>query len=237
MKFHINDYQQVECTPGTDIPQLSEITLAKGLSLFSVIKRFKQGRSKTKKHLSGDNCPFLYGLKNLDGLSVAPEYQQLFYQISTQSVRQYFRDGFPFDCIMLLPSSHGISRYWVEQFGYDVPVLSDVLRKKTNQEIKQEVAQYYENRQIDKKIYEIIVRNCEDDEAVFSLKNVPVQYRAWVKPFALSPHAYNLSGRKILLVDDICSSGTSLVIAADLIRQYHYPAEIAALTLFGKVPK
>lgn len=237
MKFHIIN-QQVQCIPNKTIPPLSKMSLRENMDLYYVIQRFKRGRSKNQIPVLGDNCPFLYGLKQLDGLRVTPEYQTIFYEIATECVKQYFQAAFPFDYMVLLPSSHQISHYWATQLAYPAPILSHILRKKTNQEIREEVFQLYQEKQMNQKIYEIITQNCAENHAVFSLKNIPVPYRKWTKPFALNnTENIDLNGKNILLVDDICSSGTSLLMAADLLQQQYQPHKIDALTLFGKVPK
>lgn len=237
MKFHIIN-QQVECVPNEKPEPLFQMKLTDNMDLFYVIQRFKRGRSKNQQHTLGDNCPFLYGLKQLDGLSVASQYQSIFYQYATRVVQTHFQSHFPFDYIVLLPSSHGISQHWVKMLGYDVPIVHHILRKKTNGEIKQEINQLYVEKQIDRKIHHIITQNCMADDDLFSLKNIPVPYREWIKPFALSDcQNHDLKGKSVLLVDDICSSGASLLIAANLLQQHHDTKSISALTLFGKVPK
>ena len=42
--------------------------------VYSVIKRFKQGRTKDQKRRpAGDNCPILYAMKGRDNLIIQPE--------------------------------------------------------------------------------------------------------------------------------------------------------------------
>lgn len=236
MKFHITENQQVICEPSPKQKSLIQITLTQNMNLFYVIQRFKRGRSKNQQSSLGDNCPFLYGLKQLDGLSVTQQYQDIFYRFATEKVQQHFHENFPFDYIVLLPSSHDITQNWAEQLGYDIPILNNILRKKFNYEIKQEIDQLYQTKQIDKKIYTIITQKCIMDNDVFALKHIPIPYRPWIKPLALNPLTdHDLNGKRLLLMDDICSSGTSLLIANEILRQTYDIDRLDALTLFGKI--
>ena len=230
-------HQTVQCVPSEKPQTLHQIQLSHDVDLYYVVPRFKRGRSKNQVAVLGDNCPFLYGLKQLDGLSVEPQFRAMFYEIATQSVRQHFQNHLPFDYLVLLPSSHSICQDWVAQFDYDVPVLNHIFRKKHVGEIQEEMNFLYQNGKVNQKIYEIITQKCGAAQDIFSLKHIPVAYRRWVQPFALNQQENtDLSGKRILLVDDICSSGSSLLQAADLLKQAYCVQQIAALTLFGKVP-
>lgn len=236
MKFHITPNKQVICELSQTPKPLTQIPLTENINLFYVIQRFKHGRSKHQT-LLGDNCPFLYGLKQLDGLYVEQQHKDMFYQFAVETVQQYFQDNFPFDCIVLLPSSHTITNDWAKQLPYDIPIYDNIFKKKFNYEVKQEVIQLYEDGKIEKKIHEIIIEKCIADNNIFSLKHIPVSYRQWIKPFKLHPNmTHNFNDKRILLVDDICSSGRSLVIAHDILLQtYDQIKDINALTLFGKI--
>lgn len=70
--------------------------------------------------------------------------------------------------------------------------------------------------------------------ALIELKAAPMCARAFVRPVVVKREAPYLSGKSILLIDDVLASGTTLTCAAEQLEVWG-PSSIKALSLFGKL--
>jgi hypoxanthine phosphoribosyltransferase len=70
--------------------------------------------------------------------------------------------------------------------------------------------------------------------ATFEMKKVMSPLRGYFRPVIATAGAAAVAGHRILLVDDILGSGTSITSAADALRVF-LPLSVAGLTFMGQL--
>lgn len=71
---------------------------------------------------------------------------------------------------------------------------------------------------------------------LFQIKNVANRLRGYFKPIGFGPGAFAalVNNRRVVLVEDVLSSGTTLAVAKRLIYSRYQPASVSVITLFTK---
>lgn len=67
----------------------------------------------------------------------------------------------------------------------------------------------------------------------FSMKDIPVGFRHIFTPLKISTGALTINSSRVLLVDDLLATGTTMITAADLIRQVNPRASVCGACLFS----
>ncbi|HDX0990397.1 TPA: hypothetical protein RNX34_002131 [Pasteurella multocida] len=234
MKFIIdkNNFVKIESTQ-----QLQMLRYNWGVNenLYSIIKRQKE-RRKIERPL-GDNCPMLYALKNSDGLSVDDETIKKLFLYARDSIKDYFKTKFPFDAVIVMPSKHNIGYKLAHIIGelYQVHIITNYLTKNTPDAVINEII-HNPDIQPDTKqrIKTAIQRNMNH----LSIKGLQPKDRKYVSVLVNDVAWLPVNTRKVLLIDDIYSSGSTLNSAKKLVKQLSPQVEVvSALTLFSPLSK
>ena len=72
-------------------------------------------------------------------------------------------------------------------------------------------------------------------QEVFALKEVPTTYRELIRPFEVGVGKLPDGQRRVVLVDDLVASGTSLIGGMRVLKDRYPEAEFRAITLFSNV--
>ncbi|PJR59643.1 hypothetical protein CWM52_20620 [Raoultella sp. T31] len=214
------------------------------LKIYSVFKRQllsgKRRRNREQRQL-GDNCPLIYALKGKEELttdiSSIKRLHKSFGIILEQIARQE-PDGY--QLIISMPSAHNISHVVAKRFArrFGSVHSTNLLRKITVEEafrlLDRADISVEETRSLD---YRIKLQAKEVGfKGNFSLKGIPAGLRDALPPLSLNVlPELNFRPTRILLVDDLMASGTTLDTAAHIISQQYPGATIHAACLFSSI--
>jgi hypothetical protein len=201
------------------------------LEISSIFQRRRARRD------NDDGNPLIYALKRRKG-----------YQIDHSSVRSLTKNfgqilvktlaGKAYDFIVPIPSSSKISRILAKRAAKLLPsaVILDCLRKATVGQVLQVLpspdAIAHRDRTDFTSLLNTLQRARFGDE--MEMKVVPSHLRPYVVPIVATRTVVVCTGKKVLLVDDLCSTGASLKAAADLVRAKK-PQVVRALCLLSSI--
>ena len=188
------------------------------LTVYSTFQRHKtpasQSRHRDKGNKSlGDNCHLLYALKGKDGLQTTfGDIRRLmlhFDEILDDMVEQTFG----YDAIIAMPSSHNISKIYATRLArrYQCDMLDSVFQKITVTDA-QRLLKETDLLVSDKRAIDIrLKRQAASGQVSFSLKDIPTKFREHFPPVVMTATGIKKTYQKILLADDLLSSGTTLL--------------------------
>lgn len=209
-----------------------------GLTVYSIFKRMPHRLKGSKAALKGDNCPMIYALKGKQGLYTTRADIKLLYQ-SGNAILSKLLAGvkLPYDSIFPMPSAHGISASLARRVHRLIPdalFTDQVLQKSTVQDVKRQLVRVSLPHS-DYAVISLRIKRMEADVGLSgecSVKEIPVQLRHHIAPVKLTT-AIPEQAYRILLVDDLFSSGATLFAARDLLQRCFPTAQIEALCLFS----
>ncbi|MEZ8147735.1 phosphoribosyltransferase [Enterovibrio norvegicus] len=203
------------------------------LRIFSIFLRHGyKGSGKVK----GDNCPFIYGAKGKRGLYVTyASVKQLclpMREILDKFVREQKKLGIEYDIVIPMPSSHSISTIVAKRVAKALgsELTLETFRKANAQDIRQQINTKPIPHNAKVEIATAIAK-AEKEDRNFSLSDVTTQHRNHLTPLELQKHLPNVN--RVLLVDDLCASGTTLVSAKDMLMEMNPNLVVEALCLFS----
>ena len=212
--------------------------------VYSVIQRFTQGRTKNQKRPAGDNCPILYAMKGRDELTILQEDVNLLYEYAKNLIQNHFQSHFPYDALILLPSSCNIAVKIGEIINllYGTLIIKDSFLKKTVSEVKDDLYTMLRKNEISRATFSSLLSNLKDEnnDDLVTIKVISMKNRSYVKPFKFSNDSNFKSSLEELssdlIIDDIMSSGASINCAIHLLKgQYMNIAQVDVLTLFSSL--
>ncbi|EPZ2570087.1 phosphoribosyltransferase [Salmonella enterica subsp. enterica serovar Kiambu] len=213
-----------------------ELMLTATLKVTSIFARTKGKRERTDP---GDNSPMLYVIKQLDDLKTNRRDIALLCASFRQILPAYEDKGFDWDWIVPLPSSSPVCFRFAEkvhkltQRGICYPnALSKITAAEVLANLNELRISSSDKTRIRNDIKRFIRKHGE--EAAFQIKCINVSLRQHINPLMWGnvPLGTN-PPRGVLLIDDMVTSGTSLINAEAIIRHRYPNARIEALTLFG----
>lgn len=216
------------------------VTTHCGLSVCSIFKRLSH-KEKPKSKSKGDNCPMIYALKGQQGLYTTLSDIRLLYSsafaILTNHIASHHTE---YDFIVPMPSAHQISYILARRVQRQVPtatLIQGCLQKSTVGDAKKELANTATIPHSARAAISKQLMRAEREGGLgqlLSLKKIPTQHRCHLSPVQLTTSLPPASrGLKILLVDDLFSTGTTLTSAKNLLSRYFPEANIEALCLFS----
>ena len=199
---------------------------------------FLRTKNKTDKGAIGDNCPLIYALKNKRELSVTynsfkplvPNFYEILNKLVIQSEHQ-----FNFDLIIPIPSSHKLNLIIAKRIARiaNCPVDDSIFRKSTADDILSFVQRSDVDLEHPARINIVKAVNKSKKLAqAFSLSDVATAYRHYILPIQLA-QSFKVYGKRVLLVDDLVSSGSTLKCAATLLLDFDSKIYVEALSLFS----
>ncbi|HDS1207810.1 TPA: phosphoribosyltransferase [Shewanella algae] len=205
-----------------------------GLKITSVFSRTK-GRWDTSV---GDNCPMLYALKRLNNLNTTPRDVAALCVSFRKILPVFLESGFTWDWIIPLPSSSDVCGRFAgkvhKQSSIGI-IQPEALKKISAAQALADVRNLHISAKDKTKLKTSIFRfiKANGEEAPFQIKSVDTALRHHINPLIWGRCHSNTPPTKVLLVDDMVTSGTSLRCAAHVVEKRYPMAKIEALTIFG----
>ena len=212
------------------------------LTIYSAFRRFRikdRKRGQSAKRLKGDNCPMIYAIKGKDGLSTT--YKDIYsLNLNLLSIIEKFKDSQPYDLIIPLPSRHNISSIISRRLHRALPgsILNQQLLRKINlfeakASIHNSKIDIKDKRHIEDALSKQIKDNGGSIFAPYSVKDLKVALRDCIPPITLNKPTKGLNPNTIVLVDDVVSSGTSMLSAYSILKSLYPDATIIGFSLFS----
>lgn len=189
---------------------------------------FQRKKARNRK---GDGNPLIYALKNINKYSISEEDRNTLYRSMIRIVQSHYQ-GEAFDKILPLPSSKPVA-LWVAQAcqsALDVSIERNAFVKATNANVLAQL-QGIEGHQEIVELRKLL--EASKPNAQFVMKELSRFQRSFVEPIRLSPY-FTPTGR-VLLVDDLVSSGATFKSGYSSIRNKYPDVEIECLSLLGPV--
>ncbi|EEW1754607.1 hypothetical protein ACNZ3Z_17345 [Enterobacter kobei] len=197
-------------------PKLKNISV-KGyrgnLLVYSVFTRMKSNDNR-------DGNPLIYAMKGLKGYSITfreiVKFKKNFKDIMGKVINH---NGFDCDVILVIPSSSSVVKIFARLVGFITgkQVIDDYFEKCTIDDVLINFNMNIVSKKDEDTINGIIYTLTKlDGTKHFTLKHVRNNVRHYFQPLKVRG-GYNLNGKKILLVDDVLSTGTTFINAHKLI--------------------
>jgi predicted amidophosphoribosyltransferase len=204
----------------------------------------RHDRNKNSKYdkipskLIGDNCPFIYAVKKkvpnlFVNTQTIRDLCKPMNQILDAFVEKQSSDNIKYDFVIVIPSSHNISGILAKRIKnrLGIPLLNNLLRKSNSTDVFQQVNNDSSIPHSAKVNIMNAVKKSNTNKAPFSLSDVGTKYRSYVNPVASTKNV--LLGSRVLLVDDLFATGTTLITARDVLLASNPNLIIDSLCLFS----
>lgn len=206
----------------------------------SVTSVFRRTRSKRDKDMLGDNSPMLYAFKGMHDLSIG--YSSVasltgnFYTILNNF---FVEKDARWDIVVPMPSSHDIANILarrVIRMGAAETLELDALKKITTNDAKMQLRDLQIASKDKTKINNFIKKFARFNgwDTNFQMKSITIpKLRKHINPVTFGRLQSRNPPKKVLLVDDMVTSGTTLSYAKQALLDRYPMAQIEALTLLG----
>lgn len=213
-----------------------ELMLNETLKVTSIFARTK---GKRDRNTPGDNCPMLYAIKGIHELRTHPRDIALLCASFRLILPAYVEKGFEWDWIVPLPSSSPVCLRFAERVHKQTKrgiFHTSALAKMTAGKVLENINTLRITSRDKTRVRNDIKRfiDVQGEDAAFQIKSVNVALRRHINPLMWGnvPSGTH-PPRGILLIDDMVTSGTSLMNAENILRHRYPRTKIEALTLFG----
>ncbi len=196
-------------------------------------------RNKGHKRSKDDGNPLIYAMKGLYQYTITPA-DRIFLMNRASQIVAGLTKSLRFDCILHAPSSNAFAGEIANMIMgmTSVSILScDFIRKKNMGEL---IAQYGSGisnlKPSHKSEYKHLMgvwRDANPDKLV-SMKSVDTKIRTYIEPMILDGNSPNLMGKRVLIVDDLMASGSTIGSIAGIVTQLG-AKEVTGLCFLSKL--
>lgn len=205
-----------------------------GMVVYSVFKRNKAPGSARGQH-GGDNCPLLYALKKKNGMRTNVNSIKKLVPVFYKIVNSHINHGY--DLVVPMPSNHNICKILSDRLVgiYGCHVAHGLFVKISIQDAESQLDSNATLTAAEKKSIRFKLKGQAKAGAInFSLKDIPTADRHVFDPVKVNKRIIGQKFSKILLVDDLYSSGRTLECAHRHVVSMFPGAQVEALCLFSK---
>lgn len=210
------------------------------LENLKVTSIFSRTKGKRDRSLPGDNSPMLYALKGMHSLMTKPRDIGMLCQSFRQILPVFLNNTSQWDWIVPLPSSSSVCGRFASMIQKRTQIGScqtEALDKVTAADVLHCVRSLRISSKDKSAINEDVKRfiSLNSLDTPFQIKSIKrTKLRKYVNPLMWGSIPYGtISPQRVLLVDDMITTGTSLVCAENIIRARYPDVQIEALTIFG----
>ena len=175
--------------------------------------------------LDRDGNPLVKAMKGMDGYKVVPMYRAMFLS-RAREVLETFAGDLEVDLVMPMPSSYGFARevaVLVSNVAGKDLLESDFIRKRTVAEM---LAQYdgHVPDHLSKKLAtaykeQLYTWNDMKGGQSVSMKRIEPKIRTCFQPLTLTDNVPGIAARRVLVVDDLMATGSSISCVSSLLTQ------------------
>lgn len=226
--FNPNHEQRVATDPGRPIPQFK----AGAMPVVSVFRRQKSGQD------NHDGNPLIFALKHRRGYSIERSDFREILSRGRRIVPAALALLPAYDLVVPLPSSSPITRLLGRHVARQPPAsaILECLEKAT---VGGVLAMAPAPAQVAPKLrrdYTSLLNTWQSlaPNSLVEMKEVRQSLRPLVSPILATAAAAACAGRRVLLIDDIYGTGSSLLSARNALAPFG-PAEVSALTLLSRL--
>ncbi|WP_282153958.1 phosphoribosyltransferase [Ruegeria atlantica] len=200
--------------------------------------RFVFRRNRTGD-LDRDGNPLIYALKGMNGYGIVDFYRRKFFK-RAEDIVNVFAHEVDADFVMPVPSGYSFCSEFAEELSgwLGLPFLSpDFLDKKTVGEALADAKANPVNikNKRTKRLYTSQLYQWQhmDSGQHVAMKELDKKIRGYVRPMKLIGDTSHLAEKKVLIVDDLMSSGTSIRCAAELLQSQGVEVNMGVFFLSG----
>lgn len=218
----------------------THLILANGLKVTSIFSRTKGKKAKRGENVPpGDNSPMLYALKGMHQLQTTRRSVMDLNLSYRQILPVFVAAGFQWDWLLPLPSSSNLTALFANRVctesGVGVCHHGAMVKISAQQVLKNLQAlkiKASDRSAIREDVNRFIKQN--SPQTAFQIKAITrTHLRPHINPLMWGHLPAVAPPRRVLLIDDMVTTGTSLVCANDILRHRYPTVQIEALTLFG----
>jgi hypothetical protein len=198
---------------------------------FNVVSIFRRVRSRT--HVADGN-PLIYALKKTNGYSIdlqnilkfMPEFDSI-----VGSMKNFYAPNF----VVPIPSASIVSEMFAKRIGraFEAKVESEWLQKKFNRDVCRDIDHLIRTKQVaprdQRELRTVRATLGRSLSSKFTMKALSAPLRAYVEPFKLSNSGAIPNTGAVVLVDDLLSTGSSLLCAKQLLESRGLSVECVCL--------
>lgn len=211
-------------------PTISKIPLKPGL--LTVYSIFKRVSSQDRK----DGNPLIYALKTKKNYTIEHKELLKFKPNFIHIIKKFSSDINHKKCILVvLPSSSNVASIFARRVGriLSIDVIYDAFSKCTIGEVLNNFQTNTVRKNHDQDVREVIAHlRKKNKDLTFAMKDIANHIRYCFCPLKLNI-SYDFSGYDVILVDDLLSTGTTLISSHNLLK--NKCNKIIGLTLLGNL--
>jgi len=198
---------------------------------------FTRTKRKSDHEKVGDSSPIIYALKKKQGLKTTRESILKLRDSASEIIASI--DVKPGSLLVCTPSSFNIVEIFAKRFAkqklinYETDVFSKSTKESAISDFEKALCLINDYKS-KKEIKNIVDKMASNPDPILSLKEVPPKYRQYINPVVLKK---TITAKNIILVDDLVSSGTTLICAKNQIQSICPESEISGLSLISSLSK
>lgn len=237
MGIDVSDAKVVTFNPGHERRVVTDVARKPPRRQFSSIEVASVFARKSVRHDNDDGNPLIYALKGMSGYTMPYGSFREIYRCGAEILPKAL-DGIDFDMIVPLPSSSAVAAIFAERAsrcGGKCPIIR-CLNKATFGQVLEFAPPMgmVEKRLRQQYGKQLRALQKADPNATFQMKKVKLPLRPYFMPVVANADAPLIAGHRILLVDDILGSGTSITAATHALKDSG-AIGMSGLTLMGQL--
>ncbi|WP_447887338.1 phosphoribosyltransferase [Serratia fonticola] len=218
----------------------THLILPNGLKVTSIFSRTKGKRAKRGGNVPpGDNSPMLYALKGMHQLQTTRRSVMDLNLSYRQILPVFVAAGFQWDWLLPLPSSSNLTALFANRVCTDSGVgfchhgaMVKISAQQVLKNLQALKIKASDRSAIREDVNRFIKKN--SPQTAFQIKAITrTHLRPHINPLMWGHLPAVVPPRRVLLIDDMVTTGTSLVCANDILKNRYPTVQIEALTLFG----
>ncbi|WP_165411075.1 phosphoribosyltransferase [Rhizobium leguminosarum] len=188
-----------------------------------------------------DGSPLIYALKGMNGYAIVSMYRTMVMKRARDIVESFITSA-KADYIIPMPSSYNVATEVADLCSgvTGIPIReASFLRKKT---VSEALAEYSSNVPTTHgyKVQRLFEEQLDiwgkmKPNQLVSMKAIDTKIRLYFEPFVSTGDLAELDGKTIILVDDLMSSGASMINVERIVREEANAATVAAVCLLSSL--
>jgi phosphoribosylpyrophosphate synthetase len=197
------------------------------------ISIFKRKKDITK--LVSDGNPLVYALKGIKGWSIPQEDVNNLWERIDDVLNKIPNE---FDVVVMPESNSGLVSLFAEHVSKrfnDLEILRECLLKRTLEEVIDDINWVDFNEDERNQITDAFKKMNIYFESKYFPKQLADRFEASIYKTSKDSKALNIMNKRVLMLDDVVSSGMTLSHCANVLKHEYFPKSITNIVLFSEV--